>query len=86
MTLKISRAIRLTMHDPRKVGPLKALLKRERLSSGWAVAAHPLSQHLNSHGLRPLIENMTSTQMMKMTSHFRNSREVVSALGLTSAL
>ena len=86
MTLKISGAILLTMHDPRKVGPLKALLKREKLSSGWAVVAHPRSRQPSSHGLRPSIESMTSSQMMRMTSHIRNSREVVSAPGLTSAL
>ena len=86
MTLKILGAIRLTMHDPRKVGRLKALLKRERLSSGWAVGAHPRSRQHSSLGQRPSIENMTSRQMMRMTSHIRSSREVVSALGLTSAL
>jgi hypothetical protein len=86
MTLKILGAIRLTMHDPRKVGRHKALLKRERLSSGWVVGAHPRSQQHSSLGQRPSIENMTSRQMMRMTSHIRSSREVVSARGLTSAL
>ena len=44
MTSKISGAIRSTTHDPRKVGLLRASLRRERPSSGWAAGAHPRSR------------------------------------------
>lgn len=86
MTSRILGAILLMMRDPRKVGHLKALLRRERLSSGWAAKAHPRSRQLSSLDQRPLIANMTSRQMMRMTSHFKNSREAVSVQGLISVL